>query len=47
MGQLILVNNYNESNSKFEINLNGNASGVYTIKLIADGQVITKRVVLQ
>jgi PKD repeat protein len=47
MGQLILSNNYSESNSKFEINLNGNASGVYTIKLIADGQVITKRVVLQ
>ena len=47
MGQLILSNNYSESNSKFEINLSGNASGVYTIKLIADGQVITKRVVLQ
>jgi len=47
MGQLILVNNYTESNSKFEINLSGNASGIYTIKLIADGQVITKRVVLQ
>jgi hypothetical protein len=47
MGQLVLVNNYTESNSKFEINLSGNATGVYTIKLIADGQVITKRVVLQ
>ncbi len=47
MGQLILVKNYSEVSGKFEIDLSGNAAGVYTIKLIADGQVITKRVVLQ
>jgi hypothetical protein len=47
MGQQVLAQNYTDASSKFEINLSGNASGVYTIKLIADGQVITKRVVLQ
>lgn len=47
MGQLVLVKNYSEASGKFEIDLSGNASGVYTIKLIADGQTVTKRVVLQ
>ena len=47
MGQLILVKNYSEASGKFEIDLSGNASGVYTIKLTADGQTVTKRIVLQ
>lgn len=47
MGQLVIVKNFTEASGKFEIDLTGNASGVYTIKLIADGEVITKRVVLQ
>ena len=47
MGQLVVSKNYNEVSGKFEVNLSGNAAGVYTIKLIANGEVVTKRVVLQ
>jgi hypothetical protein len=47
MGQLILVKEFTVATGKFNIDLSSNASGVYTIKLIADGQVVTKRVVLQ
>jgi hypothetical protein len=47
MGQLVISKNYNEVSGKFDVNLNGNAAGVYTIKLIANGEVVTKRVVLQ
>jgi len=47
MGQVILVKAFSETTGKFELNLSGHASGVYTVKLIADGQVITKRVVIQ
>jgi hypothetical protein len=47
MGQMVMNQNYSEAASKFEINLSGNATGVYTIKLISEGTVVTKRVVLQ
>jgi hypothetical protein len=47
MGQMILVKAFTEATGKFNVDLSNNATGVYTIKLIADGQVITKRVVLQ
>lgn len=47
MGQLILSNNYTAAQSKFDLNLSGNAAGVYTVKLIVNGEVVTKRVVLQ
>jgi hypothetical protein len=47
MGPLVVSKNYNEVSGKFEVNLSGNAAGVYTIKLIANGEVVTKRVVLQ
>ncbi len=46
MGQVISTQVYNEAIGKFEINLAGEASGVYTVKLITDGQVVTKRVVV-
>ncbi len=47
MGQLVISKNYNEVSGKFDVDLSGNAAGVYTIKLIANGEVVTKRVVLQ
>jgi hypothetical protein len=47
LGQKVLSKTWNEVSGKFDIDLSGNAAGVYTIKLIADGQVISKRVVLQ
>ena len=47
MGQLVTSKNYSEVSGKFEVDLSGNAAGVYTIKLIANGEVVTKRVVLQ
>ncbi|HEY1047746.1 MAG TPA: immunoglobulin-like domain-containing protein, partial [Bacteroidia bacterium] len=47
MGQLILSNNYTAAQSKFDLDLSGNAAGVYTVKLIVNGEVVTKRVVLQ
>ena len=47
MGQLVVSKNYNEVSGKFDVDLSGNAAGVYTIKLIANGEVVTKRVVLQ
>ncbi len=47
LGQNILTTNYTESTDKFELNLTGNASGVYTIKIIAGGQIVVKRVVVQ
>ncbi len=46
MGQAIIVKEFAEA-GRFDVDLTNNASGVYTIKLIADGHVITKRVVLQ
>ena len=47
MGQLVISKNYNEVSGKFDVDLSGNAAGVYTIKLIANGEVVTKRIVLQ
>jgi hypothetical protein len=47
MGQLVVSKNYNEVSGKFDVDLSGNAAGVYTIKLMANGEVVTKRVVLQ
>lgn len=47
VGQLVYSATYNESKGLFEIDLRDQASGVYTIKLISDGQVISKRVVIQ
>jgi len=46
MGQIVLTQNFNEVLGKYEINLSNQASGIYTIKLIADGQVISKRVTI-
>ncbi|MDI1234432.1 MAG: DUF5011 domain-containing protein [bacterium] len=47
MGQKVISDNYSEALDLFNIDLSGSAKGVYTIKLIADGQTIIKRVVLQ
>jgi hypothetical protein len=47
LGQLVTSKTYSEVSGKFDVDLSGNAAGVYTIKLIVDGEVITKRVVLQ
>lgn len=47
MGQLVVSESYNELKGKFELDLSGNAAGVYTIKLLVNGEVITRRVVLQ
>ena len=47
MGQKIISDNYAEASDLFNIDLTGNAKGIYTVKLIADGQTIIKRVVLQ
>lgn len=47
LGQLVMTKSFEEGTGKFEVDLTGNASGVYTIKLVADGQVVTKRVILQ
>jgi hypothetical protein len=47
MGQLVVSNTYSDINSKFEVNLSGYSAGVYTIKLKVDGEVVTKRVILQ
>jgi hypothetical protein len=46
MGQVVLTQIFNEALGKYEINLSNQASGIYTIKLIADGQVISKRVTI-
>ncbi len=47
MGQVIQVKEFTEATGKFDIDLTGNASGIYTIRLLADGHIITKRVVIQ
>jgi hypothetical protein len=47
VGQMILVKEFTDATGVFNIDLSGNATGVYTIKLIADGEVVTKRVVIQ
>lgn len=47
IGQSVYNAVYSESKSVFEIDLRGMTAGVYTIKLISNGQVISKRVVLQ
>ncbi|MBL7837296.1 MAG: DUF5011 domain-containing protein [Bacteroidetes bacterium] len=47
LGQLVVSKTYGEVSGKFDVDLSGNAAGVYTIKLIVDGEVVTKRVVLQ
>ncbi len=46
MGQIVLTQNFNEVLGKYEINLTNQASGIYTIKMIADGVVVTKRVTI-
>jgi hypothetical protein len=47
MGQLVTSKTYSEVSGKFDVDLSGNAAGVYTIKLLVNGEVVTKRVVLQ
>ena len=47
MGQRVISENYTDATSKFELNLSNNAKGIYTIKLVADGVTVTKRVVIQ
>ncbi len=47
MGQKVATEYFSESTDKFEIDLTGKASGVYTVKVIADGQTVIKRVVIQ
>jgi hypothetical protein len=47
MGQKVLSQIYTDVVGKFEIDLSGNAKGVYNIKLTVDGQVVSKRIVLQ
>jgi hypothetical protein len=47
IGQVVLVKTFDSDASKFDISLEGQASGVYSIRLIADGQTVTKRVVKQ
>ncbi|MDP2175170.1 MAG: T9SS type A sorting domain-containing protein, partial [Bacteroidota bacterium] len=47
MGQKVLSQIYTDAVGKFEIDLSGNAKGVYNIKLIVDGQVVSKLIVLQ
>jgi hypothetical protein len=46
MGQVVMTKTYTDAISKYEINLNNQATGVYTVRLISDGVVITKRVTL-
>lgn len=47
LGQKVMSTELTETTSKFDIDLTGNTSGVYTIRLVAGGQVITKRIILQ
>ncbi len=47
MGQVILVKEFSEVMGKFDVNLGGYASGVYSIRLIASGHAVTKRIVIQ
>lgn len=47
LGQIVYSKVYNETKGVFEIDLSGNASGVYTIKIISNGEVVTKRVVIE
>ena len=44
MGQLVMSQVYTETMGKYELNLSNQASGVYTIKLVSEGETITKRV---
>jgi hypothetical protein len=47
MGQKVLSQSFTNAIGKFEIDLGTFAKGVYNIQLKADGQIVSKRVVLQ
>ncbi len=47
VGQNVMTQAMKEASSKVEIDLTGNAAGIYTIKLISGGTVIHKQVVMQ
>lgn len=46
MGQLVVSREFTET-GKFNVDLSGYAAGIYTVKLISDGEVVTKQVILQ
>ncbi len=46
MGQLVLNQNFTDVAGSYTVDLSNNATGVYTVKLIADGVTVTKRVVI-
>ncbi|MES2617485.1 MAG: immunoglobulin-like domain-containing protein [Bacteroidota bacterium] len=44
LGQAVMTQTYTDALGKYEVNLSNQATGVYTIKLISEGETITKRV---
>jgi PKD repeat protein len=46
MGQVVLENNINEPTSSINLDLSNFAKGVYTINIISDGIIVTKKVTL-
>jgi PKD repeat protein len=46
MGQLVFNKTYTEVAGKYNVDLTNEATGVYTVKLIANGATVTKRVVI-
>lgn len=46
MGQLVFNQTYTEVAGKYNVDLSNEATGVYTVKLIANGVTVTKRVVI-
>lgn len=46
LGQVVVENNYNEATSSINLDLSSFAKGVYTINIISNGVVVTKKVTL-
>jgi hypothetical protein len=46
MGQVVMTKTYNEAMGKYDINLSDVSTGVYTVRLVADGVIVTKRVTI-
>jgi hypothetical protein len=46
MGQVVFTQAYDEAAGKYEINLSNVSTGVYTVRLVADGVTVTKRVTI-
>ena len=44
--QVVLVENGKVSNSSYTVNLNNQANGIYYVKMSINGNIITKKVVL-